>query len=212
MQLGIILFIGLLWFSQTSLLAEEGQIPYFGGIKYDYISPAKFEKKDISHERLHYHRGTAYLGSVVYYRPTDEEAVSIALGYENVYFCWKDNPSFHQCYFNTLNLSLSGCSNRLCDWLWKGNVTVHIDTDHFNERYLAWDLLMWGRYAYGANFGLNVGFYAITGMKIDRVYPILGIDWRCWNNLNLQIVFPVNISALWEFNECWDAGVAMIIF
>jgi hypothetical protein len=126
---------------------------------------------------------------------------------------WKENPYFDQKNYETASVSLSGFSNRLPDWLWKADLTAFLDTDPGDlEKYLYWDILLWGRYDYCEDFGLHMGFYAITGMKIDRVYPIIGIDWRCWRKLNLNLVFPVDISALWEFNDCWNAGVALRFF
>ncbi len=51
-------------------------------------------------------------------------------------------------------------------------------------------------------------------MNIHCFYPVLGVDWSCicWRPLKLSLVFPFNISALWEINDCWETGFAARFF
>ncbi|MFQ5728930.1 MAG: hypothetical protein ACE5GN_01030 [Waddliaceae bacterium] len=215
----IVIFLGLL-LSTLSLHGKDcccqqdkDLTPFFGGIDYDCMGEADFEKSSLKHQHLNFHVGRARLGSILWYNSSCEEGVAMSLAYMKTHLEWKENPYFDQENYETVSLSLSGFSDRLPDWLWKADLTASLDTDPGDlEKYLCWDLLLWGRYDYCEDFGLHMGFYAITGMKIDRVYPILGIDWHCWRKLSLNLVFPLDISAMWEFNDNWVAGAALRFF
>ncbi|MGA8164740.1 MAG: hypothetical protein WB791_06930 [Waddliaceae bacterium] len=222
----LVTFLVALFPSLAFLCAEEScckdinlqdkQVPYYGRIYYDNVLPATIKKKDIDHKKLRYQVAGVNAGSVFLYNPNCNEGLAATLGYDWTYLCWKGNPSFDQCNFQYLNLSLSGFSKRVKNWTWKANATMKIDPTNFNwSHYLCWDLLMWGRYAYSADIFLHVGFYAITGMNINRIYPVLGVEWTCttpWRPLKLSLVFPFDISALWKINDYWEAGVAARFF
>lgn len=208
--------VGMLLFflSVTNLIkGEESRIPYFGGAQYDYIAEADFDESALRGEHLAFRIGRIHLGTLCYHNPRCKEGVSVGLAYTQTYLRWNQNPYFNQRYFDTASFNVSGFSHRLQEWYWRGNVSFNFDTDHFDpEEYLTYDLLLWGRYTYCKNFGLHVGFYAITGMKVDRVYPILGVDWLYRKNIRINLVFPVDINATWEINKCWTTGAAIRFF
>jgi hypothetical protein len=45
-------------------------------------------------------------------------------------------------------------------------------------------------------------------MKIDRVYPILGVDYRYNDHWKFNAVFPINLSIVYEFNPRWSVALA----
>ncbi|NGX42857.1 MAG: hypothetical protein K940chlam7_01145 [Chlamydiae bacterium] len=213
--ISIILGFFLLTFSLVTAehCHNQSRIPFFGGARYDDIRRADIKESGHKGEHLKYSIGTAYLGSVVCYNPCREEGFTLSAAYTRTRLDWDENPEFDKSEYNTLSASISGFSNRLPDWEWKGNITFNIDTDSFDfEKYATWDLLLWGRYDYCNNLGLHIGFYSITGMKIDRVYPVIGFDWNCWRNLKINAVFPMDMSLIWVFNCKLETGAAVRFF
>jgi hypothetical protein len=72
-------------------------------------------------------------------------------------------------------------------------------------------MLLWGRYNY-RNVGVNLGFLALTGMKIDRVYPVIGVDWKWGQKWAINLVFPTNVSIVYSINKSWAAKLAGRLF
>lgn len=147
-------------------------------------------------------------GSVVwYYDPECGEAADFLVGYSNSLVRWEDNPFFDKTTFHTVRVGIGGLSNRLEDWLWRGRVIANIDADHWQRDYMTYDLFLWGRYDYCQDIGVHLGFYGLTGMRIDRVYPILGFDWAMNEKWQLNVIFPMDISLTYLINDCWNAAL-----
>ena len=193
---------------------QEQESPFFGWIQYDDMANADFQGKERRHQHLKYRIGKINFGSVLCYNPKCKEGLAAMCSYTSERLDWNNNPNFSKKNFNTLSLSLSAFSMRLCDWNWKANVTFNQNTDHLTdwERYSTWDLLLWGRHDWKKNVGLHMGFYAITGMHLDRVYPIFGFDWHCYNNIKVNLVFPVDMSVIWEYSKCLSISGSVHFF
>lgn len=192
---------------------NENRVPFFGGVDYEHIWNADFDEHHLKGEHLVYRVGKINLGSVCFYNKCYDEGIALGLTYTATYLRWNQNPYFRQRYFDTLSVNISGFSHRVDNWYWRGNVSMNFDVNNFDPgEYLTWDLLLWGRYSYTKNLGLHIGFYAITGMKIDRVYPILGFDWQCTEKLKFNVVFPMDINATYTINKCWTTGAAVRFF
>ncbi len=58
-----------------------------------------------------------------------------------------------------------------------------------------------GEYDYSKNIGVHVGFLGWTGLKIDKILPILGFDWTFCEKWTLNAVFPVNVSLVYAYND-----------
>ena len=67
---------------------------------------------------------------------------------------------------------------------------------------------MWGRYDLCQNMGMHLGFFLETGMRMDRIYPILGIDWTFSPKWKLNAVFPFNMSLEYSYNKCLTFALA----
>lgn len=202
-------------FSQVQITPnQESQGgPFKFEVNYDFVGNAKFNKKRIHKEHIRFAQADINSQFIFHYNKDYKEGAFVGLGYNWYDMHWSRNPGFTKKNFKTISFSLAGFSERCCDWLWIGQVTGNIDADHpdFSE-YLTWDILVWGRYAYCNNIGINIGFLAQTGMKIDRCYPVVGVDWQCWDNLKLSAVYPVNISAVYTINCHWSVDVAARFF
>lgn len=186
--------------------------PFTAKISGDYIGRADFKHHDFSH--LTFATGEVDLSFVYYYEPCYKEAANVGLTYTRTRLDWKFNPFFTQKDYDMISLNFGGYSQRLKDWTWRAQVSINFDNiEYWNlEDYMNYDLLLWGRYAYTKDVGIHIGVLALTGMKIDRVYPILGFDWTIDCHWKLNIVFPMDIALVYTINEAWSVAVAGRIF
>lgn len=161
------------------------------------------------HNRFQYAEAFAELGFIFYYDPCNTEGLSLTLDYSFVDFDWKTNPYFCQQYFHTATLALGGFSKRFNDWTWKAQAAVNVDAHTWNfNQYMTLDFILWGRYQYCNNIGIHMGVLVETGMKIDRVYPIVGADWQATKAFKLSLVYPVDVAATYQFNTNWSVQAA----
>lgn len=196
----------------TSEQLEEKQGPFTVQIQGDWIGKSKVNKTGY-HGNILYAHAEADLTAVVWYNECCKEGVAIGLDYCFTRLKWNDNPFFTRENYPALQLAATYFTERVPSWRWIAHFAFNIDADKWNFNDYAWyDLLLWGRYEYCEDFGLNVGIYAETGLKLDRVLPVLGIDWKindCWM---LNAVFPTNMSLVYTYNETWTFDLAVRIF
>lgn len=179
----------------TGIRNESQSGPFSVLLDYDWIGKSKFKNGREKGRKIGYSQALADVGFVFYYDPECKEGASFDLSYTAVRLDWEDNLRFDKKNFNNVGFSLGFASERLCGWLWKMQATLNIDADYFDfNEYSTWDLLFWGRYTYEEDIHIHLGFLALTGMKIDRIYPILGFDWQISDDWILNAVFPMNIS------------------
>jgi hypothetical protein len=195
---------------QETNLAESNTTPQPCQFEssYNYIGRAKFDKHCLRHQHIRYSNGTTQASCVFYYNPCYQEGLAGTVGYTYTMVDWNRNPFFHQKHFNQATFGIAAFTHRLCDWLWRSQVSINMNTDHFNFSYSTYDLLLWGRWDYREDIGLHIGLLAFTGIRIDRVYPILGFDWQYSCNLKFNVIFPLDISAVYTFNDSWSVAVA----
>jgi hypothetical protein len=194
--------------SSESNKKDESNGPFMAKISGDYIGQADFKCHDFSH--FTFAIGEVDLSFVYYYNPCIHEGATIGVTYSRIRLDWKTNPFFTQKDFDNISLNFGGFSERLEDWLWRAQVTVNFNNIEYwdLEDYMNYDLLLWGRYAYAPNVGIHIGILAYTGMKIDRVYPIVGFDWTYDCHWKLNVIFPMDISLVYTVNECWAIAAA----
>lgn len=195
--------------------ADDTKRPFKIGLSGDYIGKAKVKRghcPNLGHVTF----ATAQLeGNLVfYYQECYQEGAAIALAYDRTYMNWDENPYFDQLNIDQASLILSGFSKRLCDWEWRSQISINFDNlRYWNfQDYMNYDIVLWGRYAYCQDLGLHIGFWAQTGMKFDRVYPIIGIDWQYDCHWKFNLIFPMNISVVYAFNSTWSVALANRFF
>ncbi len=177
---------------------------------YDGAAKADFRESALEGQNLRFATGSIAGSFVFYYNPCYKEGAVVALGYVDTLIDWNHNPFFDQDRFHTARVALGGFSERVKRWNWQAQVAVNINTDHWNlADYSTYDLLLWGRYQWLCNpdIGLHIGFLAETGMKIDRIYPIVGFDWKinsCWK---INAIFPINFSVVYN----WTNNLALSV-
>jgi hypothetical protein len=175
----------------------------------DTIGSSKFNKRGYKNEKISF-TGFDIDGSMIFYFNKDNaEAVNLEIGYNRTNIHWKENIYFSQSIFNTASISINGQTGRMCNWNWKGKISFNIDTDHCDiQEYGTWDCFLWGRYNFQENIGLHLGIIALTGMKIDHVYPIFGFDWILSEKWKVNAVFPVNLSVVYVIDDTWSVNIA----
>lgn len=186
--------------------------PFFISLNGDAIGKAKFRDSDFN-EHLRYTEVEGIANGIFYYNPECDEGLYGGVGFNVTSLDWHDNIFFRQKRFDTVIVKIGGFSERLCGWLWNGFLAANIDVDHCDlGSYTTYDALLWGRYAYVENVGVHVGLIAETGMRVDHVYPILGLDWTINRSWVLNLVFPVDISAVYLVNDNWSVALAGRVF
>lgn len=191
--------------------AEDG--PFKIRFQGDYVRPAKV-KDSFNFHKLTFATAQAEIGMVFYYDECIEEGANVTVFYENSYLEWKSNPFFNQTDYNTAGFTLGAFSKRLANWTWNGQLTVSFDNlKYWNiSDYMYYDILLWGRYNVLDNLGFHIGFFAETGMKIDRVYPVIGIDWVYDCHWKLNAIFPLNMSIVYTLDTSWSFALGARIF
>ena len=170
----------------------------------NYIGNSKFDKKHKNHHlgNQSYNEESVDALGVFYYNPLYKEGIAAIVGYDHTEFRWNRNPYFHQKNFNTVSVGLVGFTHRLCDWMWRGQLNFNFDVNHFRwSQYVSEDFFWWGRYDYSDCIGVNIGLLGYTGMKIDRLFPIIGVDWKINDAWKINAIFPADMSVVYTFNE-----------
>ena len=189
---------------------EDG--PFFVRAGFDCVGKAKFSEK-FNGEKFRFSEYDIDGSMVIYYNECKREGFALTLGYSHYNLDWHHNPFFHEKNFNMISTGLGFFSHRLCSWDWKGLVKMNFDPCHLNfQQYVNWDFMVWGRYDLGYNFGFHTGFYALTGMKIDRVYPIIGLDWTINDEWKVNAIFPLNFSVIYTLDCNWSFTLASRIW
>lgn len=183
--------------------------PFKLDVSADYVGKAKVDNR---HEFGDVTFATADVEGnfIFYYDKCFEEGAAVALVYEYTYLDVTHNPYFSQKNFNSISVLLSGFTERVEDWQWRGQVSINFDNiPYWNiENYMNYDTLLWGRYKYCENVGVHIGFFAQTGMEFDRVYPVIGVDWTYDDNWKFNLIFPLNVSAVYTINPDWNIALA----
>lgn len=200
-------------YTSQNLLTKEGEEaikPFSVELSTEVMGKADFDNKRcrLPLNDLQFSMSELDLSAGFYYDACNKEGLLATASYTYTRIIWQ-NPYFDQSYFNTVGLAIAGFTERADDWVWKGLIRLNADVDHFDaSENFYWDILLGGRYAYTEDFGLSMGFIALTGMKIDRLYPILGFDWKINERWKLNLVYPINISLIYTWDEQWSFELA----
>lgn len=184
------------------------QSPFSFNTYIDAIGTSKIDKGFYKGDKVHFAEAEVEAGMVVYYCETYTEGAKVAIGYTATYLDWSENPWFDQHHFNTVSFSLTGFTKRIDRWFWRTQLSVNCDAKEWKANYTSYDILLWGRYEYCGNIGVHLGFLAQTGLRLDRVYPIVGFDWQISRKWKLNVVYPLNVSLDYAITPHWILSVA----
>ncbi len=187
--------------------------PFRMEAEFDSVASTHFDKDGFRDQKMSFSNWSGTAGMAFCYLAYAREAYAAGVTYNFTRLCWEENPYFHQSDFNQVSFLLRLFSNRFCEWIWQGQLAVNVDADEWDLNYYTnYDIILWGRYDYNDCTNLHLGVIVQTGMKMDRVYPVVGFDYvvnKCWK---LNAVFPVNISLEYNYDSCLSAAFAMRFF
>lgn len=182
--------------------------PFFFNTFVDATGKAKINNTFFKGDQFQFAIANFEGGSVFYYNPCYIEGAAASLAYTETYYGWKDNPWYGQDHFQTASLSFSAFTKRLDKWFWRAQVQFNLDGWEWDSDYLFYNILLWGRYEICSNWGIHLGFFAETGMQIDRIYPIIGFDWQIAERWKLSAVFPFDVALKYLLTESWTLSIA----
>lgn len=188
----------------------EKPTPFRVEFRTDVLGPAKTTTKGYLHDqKLHYSESQADISAVFYYDPCHKEALLVQVGYNVTQLYWGRNPTFDQKNFGNIGVALAAVTERLCGWTWQAYASLNMDNQYPGlNNYTTYDLLLWGKYAWRNNINVHVGFLGWTGLRIDKVLPILGFDWTFCDKWQINAVFPINVSLLYNYSDNFSVALA----
>lgn len=183
--------------------------PYTLRASFDIVGKAKFTNRPFKGEKFRFSEYDIDANAVVYHNECRKEGIFLGAGYTRYDLDWNENPYFDENDYDMVSVSAGFYSHRLYNWDWKGSVKMNFNPDHLNfNDYVTWDLLLWGRYELASDWGFHAGFLVLTGMKIDRVYPIVGLDWTINEHWKVNAIFPLNFSVIYSLDCNWSFALA----
>lgn len=187
----------------------EANGPFFLRSGFDVTGKSKFTNSPYKGDKFKFAEFDIDGTYIFAYDECNKEGLTATVGYSRYHLDWNNNPYFDESDFNMISVGLGFFSHRLWNWDWKGSVKMNFDPDHLNfQNYVTWDLLLWGRYQIIDNWGFHAGVLALTGMKIDRIYPIIGLDWTINDRWKINAIFPVNFSVIYTLDCNWSFALA----
>lgn len=191
-------------FGSENITEPARQAPFNLDTKVDFTGETKISKGFHRGDHFRFAQVETELGGVFYYVPQYTEGANLTFSYSNTHIGWHHNEYFDQNHFKVFSVSLGGFTKRLQDWFWRSQFSVNFSTERLSAQYVNYDLLFWGRYTLNQAVGIHFGFYAQTGMRMERVYPIFGADWLISPKWKLNLVFPLNISIEYYLTKNWS--------
>lgn len=201
--------------SEKILQAKDVEdTPFRISARGDWIGRSKVNKKGYRNQHVNFSTVEAQAEGIIMCNEDCQEGVGIGIGYTRSRFDWHNSRcDLGNHNMDQLSFTITTFSQRLKNWLWMASVTANWEPKYSNfTDYTNYDILFWGRYACDKDFNMHIGFLAQTGMKIDRIYPVIGFDWKINDKWMLNAVFPMNMSIVYTINESWTAALAARIF
>lgn len=197
---------------QLVKVQEGGENPFMMRFSSDFIGRSDIDKHYYS-GHINFNSSCVNVGSVVWYKEAYKEGAMIEVGFDRTHMKWNDNPFFKKSNYDTFSLGGLLFTQRACDWDWKLYARWNLDTDHPEfSHYSTYDMFLWGRYTYTDLVGLHFGVYAETGMKVDRVYPIIGFDWQYSDRFSIHAAFPFDVKLMYMLGHNWCAELCFHFF
>lgn len=172
-----------------------------------YLQSGEAElRKKVHHDRhLTFALGEA---NAIYTQNIHRKAALVYdVGFSRTRLDWEQNPYFNEKEFNRINASIGAITNALKHWLWEMGLGASNSIKEHTYPSTVYSGLLHGRNAYTKRLGIHIGITANTGMRKTFVLPILGVDYKISRNWQLNLVFPEEMSILYNFKKYWAVGI-----
>lgn len=190
----------------------ETPASYLFAVKVDGIKKADIKEGFYEKDSIEFAEGFIQLGISLYCDDEIEEMAFATLNYQATKIAWEHNPWFAQQRFDTFSLSLAGFSKRYSKWELRGQFDLNIESKQWQWDYTFYNLLGWGRYEYSPCVGVHIGAIIQAGINMNRIYPIIGMDWRFADQWKFAFVFPLDMSLTYSYNEYLSVILAGRVF
>jgi hypothetical protein len=179
-------------------------------VSYDYITNSKIKSTAFRNEDLQFSHGTVLVSYVYFLDCLD--AISVGAGDTYDRLSWNGNIYFNRRDYNSIDFLVGGFTKRLRDWTWKGSLLAQVDSRYFKGNYTFYTSTIWGRYSWDFcfchDFGFDIGGIYLFGLKHSEFVPIIGFDFKLWDRIQINAIYPVNLSISYAFNCNWSVAVA----
>jgi len=173
--------------------------------RYRQIGSAEFEKR--SRGDLHYADG--YGAAFFTHFFNIDNSLSLGLGYDYMHLGWDKNPRFGQENFQYATASLGYVSTALEKWRWIINAGATVEANHLDfGRTGVYHTMLWGRYAFNQCCGWHVGLLGWYGVMNGYAMPIFGFDWKMNQYWTANVIYPLDFSLNFAFNDHWSLEAA----
>jgi len=181
---------------------------------FDYINDADFKDSAISTQHMNYAQSSA---EVTYTQPLCEEfGLLISGGFKSTHIDWAMNPSFKEKDFYYYNVGLGAYTLAVADWTWILKGRVHADVEVAHSDYMLFEGLLWGKHKYYCHcfcdMNLHFGLIGDSGQEKTLILPIIGVDFLATKCLKVGMVFPMDLSISYLFNDCFSVSSAVRFF
>lgn len=174
------------------------------------IGGSCFRTPGFSGQHISYYESQAMLSYNHFFNPRN--AISLGAAYGNNGIDWRQAPDFTKDTFQTASFTLGGYSKEYERWLWRANFTARFSLNEKIPTYVLYTSALWGRYDLTHRFGTHVGYFFETGLRKDKVWPILGFDYEITDTLKLYAVYPFEASVRYDFCQPWAMELSSRFF
>lgn len=173
-----------------------------------FIGKADLDRKRGSHDGdLIFNKANAFIYTFV---PINQCNFFLPrIEYNTFEMNWNRNPRFHETRFHYMQFALTFLTTGLDKWRWIARADYNIDIKHFSHpgTYGLFSALLWGTHEMHHKWHYHVGAFGYTGFEGQEVYPIIGLDFAPNKKWFFQVVFPINYSIEYHFNERWTLAL-----
>lgn len=173
--------------------------------RYRQLGPAEFEQ----HHRGHLNYADGYGAAFFTHFFNIDNSLTLGLGYDYMHLGWDKNPRFGQENFHYADISLGYVSTAIEKWRWiiNAGATVEANTFDFGQTGV-YHAMLWGRYAANAVLAWHAGFLGWYGIENGYALPIFGFEWKMSQNWKANVIFPLDFSLNYSFDDYWSLEAA----
>lgn len=169
------------------------KLPVHVDAEYRYCFDANIAGKGLSPTKLQQSDGDASIYFLQHVNQENTIAYQVGYYYERLHL--DNNPFYTGSNYQNGVASIAWITNSVKDWTWILSFANSVDATTWNWGQTGvYYGYMWGRYAFHKSVGVHIGWYGYVGVKNDYVLPILGFDYRIAKRLQLNVIFPVDLS------------------